>query len=36
MLYSFTGDFIALYSEKKEQAGIIDYADMEHMATWGF
>ncbi len=31
-LYSFTGDFIALYSEKKEQAGIIDYADMEHMA----
>ena len=32
MLYSFTGDFIALYSEKKEQAGIIDYADMEHIA----
>ena len=32
MLYSFTGDFIALYSEKKEQAGIIDYADMEHVA----
>lgn len=31
-LYSFTGDFIALYSEKKEQAGIIDYADMEHIA----
>lgn len=32
MLYSFTGDFIVLYSEKKEQAGIIDYADMEHIA----
>lgn len=32
MLYSFTGDFMALYSEKKEQAGIIDYADMEHIA----
>lgn len=32
MLYSFTGDFIALYSEKKDQAGIIDYADMEHIA----
>lgn len=32
LLYSFTGDFIELYSEKKEQAGIIDYGDMEHIA----
>ena len=31
-LYSFMEKYFALYSEKKREEGLIDYADMEHMA----
>ncbi len=32
LLYSFTGHFSELYAEKKAALGIVDYADMEHIA----
>lgn len=31
-LYSFMEGYFALYAEKKREEGLIDYADMEHMA----
>ncbi|MBQ6703922.1 MAG: UvrD-helicase domain-containing protein, partial [Clostridia bacterium] len=31
-LYSFMEKYFALYAEKKREEGLIDYADMEHMA----
>ncbi len=31
-LYGFMEKFFALYGEKKREAGVIDYGDMEHMA----
>ena len=31
-LYAFMEKYFALYSEKKREAGVIDYGDMEHMA----